>query len=143
VTSPGTGNLLVTQYLNHLPYCTINTNTHTHKYNIIYIHIYIYTRLIYLFITERAPAEQSVQRLVAGWTTEGSASESTLGQGFSHLCMVQPGSEALPTSYPMGTGSSIPGGKVGRVKLPTHLQLGRRSRKRGSIHPLPQHDFMP
>jgi hypothetical protein len=38
----------------------------------------------------------------------------------------------------MGTGASFPGGKSSRsVKLTTHLQLVQRSRKCGSIHPLP------
>jgi hypothetical protein len=42
-------------------------------------------------------------------------------------------SEVHPTSYPMGTGGSFTGG----VKLTTNLQIVPRSRKCGSIHPLP------
>jgi hypothetical protein len=43
-----------------------------------------------------------------------------------------------PASYPMGTGGSFLGGKAaGAVKLTTHFQLLPKSRKRGSIHPLP------
>jgi hypothetical protein len=38
-----------------------------------------------------------------------------------------------PAFYPMGTGGTFPRG----VKLTTYLQLVPRSRKRGSIHPLP------
>jgi hypothetical protein len=34
------------------------------------------------------------------------------GQEFSLLQIVQNGSEAHPTSYPMGTGGSFPGGKA-------------------------------
>jgi hypothetical protein len=39
---------------------------------------------------------------------------------------------AQPDSYPIGILGSFPG-----VKLTTHLQLVPRSRKRGTIHPLP------
>jgi hypothetical protein len=35
-----------------------------------------------------------------------------MGQEFSLLHVVQTGSEAHPTSYPMGTGGSFPGGKA-------------------------------
>jgi hypothetical protein len=47
-----------------------------------------------------------------GWTTEGSEFESRLGQELSLLEIVQTGSEVHPTSYPMGTGGSFPGGKA-------------------------------
>jgi hypothetical protein len=47
-----------------------------------------------------------------GWTTEGSEFESRQGQEFSLLHVVQAGSGAHPTSYPMGTRGSFPGGKA-------------------------------
>jgi hypothetical protein len=47
-----------------------------------------------------------------GWTTEGSEFESRQGQDFYLLNVVQTGSGAHPASYPMGTGSSFPGGKA-------------------------------
>jgi hypothetical protein len=47
-----------------------------------------------------------------GWTTEGSEFESQKGQEFSLLHVVQTGSGVHPTSYPMGTGGSFPGGKA-------------------------------
>jgi hypothetical protein len=47
-----------------------------------------------------------------GWTTEGSEFESRKGQEFSLLQIVQIGSEVHPTSYPMGTGGSLLGGKA-------------------------------
>jgi hypothetical protein len=81
---------------------------------------------------------RSVHRLVTGWTTEGSEFESGWGQAFPLLHIVQTGSGVNPTSYPMGTGGSFPWGQSGRgVKLNAHLQPVLRSRKRGSIHPLP------
>jgi hypothetical protein len=48
--------------------------------------------------------------------------------------VVQTGSEAHPTSYPMGTERSSAGGKAAWA---THFQLVPRSRKRGSVRPLP------
>jgi hypothetical protein len=51
------------------------------------------------------------------------------------------GSGAHPTSYPMGSRGSSPGG--GRaVKQTTYLYLVPRSRMRGAIHLLPQNAFM-
>jgi hypothetical protein len=44
-----------------------------------------------------------------GWKTEGSEFESLEGKQFSFLHVVQTGSVAHPTSYPMGTGGSFPG----------------------------------
>jgi hypothetical protein len=38
--------------------------------------------------------------------------ESQWAQEFSLLQIVQTGSEVHPTSYPMGTGGSFPGGKA-------------------------------
>jgi hypothetical protein len=59
-------------------------------------------------------------------------------QEFSLLHVFQIGSGVHPTSYTIDTGSSFLGGKAaGGVKLTTHLQLLPRSRKCGSIHPLP------
>jgi hypothetical protein len=55
---------------------------------------------------------QSVQRLAAGWTTEGSEFESRWMQDFSLLYVTQTGSGAQPASYPMGTGSFFPGDKA-------------------------------
>jgi hypothetical protein len=54
---------------------------------------------------------QSVYRLATGWTTEKSEFESRWGQEFSLLFVVQTGSGAHPTSYPIGTGDSSPEGK--------------------------------
>jgi hypothetical protein len=69
--------------------------------------------------------------------TEGSEFESWWGQEFS-LLHVQTSSRVHPTSYPMGSEDSFPRGKSGcGVKLTTYLQLVPRSRKRGSMHPLP------
>jgi hypothetical protein len=44
---------------------------------------------------------------------------------------------AHPASYPMGTGGSFLWGKAAKRELFTYLQLVSRSRKHGSIHPLP------
>jgi hypothetical protein len=64
--------------------------------------------------------------------------KSRHGQEFSLLRVVQTGSGVHPTFYPIGTGGLFPRGLSGRdVKLTTHLQLVPRSRKYGSIHPLP------
>jgi hypothetical protein len=43
--------------------------------------------------------------------SKGSEFESRWGQEFSLLHIVQTGSAVHPTSYPMGTGGSFPGGK--------------------------------
>jgi hypothetical protein len=43
---------------------------------------------------------------------EGSEFESRWGQELSRLHVVQTGSGAHPTSYPIGTGFSFPGGKA-------------------------------
>jgi hypothetical protein len=53
------------------------------------------------------------------------------------LHIVQTGSGVHPTSYKMGTGALSRGLSGRGVKLTTHLQLVPRSRKCGSIHPLP------
>jgi hypothetical protein len=50
-----------------------------------------------------------------GRTTEGSEFESRQGQEFSLLHVVQTGSGVPPTSHPMGTGGSFPGGKAAGV----------------------------
>jgi hypothetical protein len=55
---------------------------------------------------------QSVQRLATGWTIEGSEFKSQQDQEFSLLHVVQIGCGVHPTSYPMGTGGSFPGGKA-------------------------------
>jgi hypothetical protein len=56
---------------------------------------------------------------------------------------VQTGSGAHPASYPMGTGSSFPGGKTaGGVKLTTHINLVQRLEMRGAIPPLPKYVIM-
>jgi hypothetical protein len=44
--------------------------------------------------------------------TDGSEFESRCGQEFSLLHVVQTGSGVHPTSYPMGTWGSFPGGKA-------------------------------
>jgi hypothetical protein len=56
-----------------------------------------------------------------------------------NFCIVQTGSEVHPTSYPIGTACSFwgEGGGITGVKLATHFQLVPRSKKHGSIHPLP------
>jgi hypothetical protein len=57
---------------------------------------------------------------------------------FSLLHIVQTGSGAYAASYPMGTRGSFPKSKAaGFVKLTTHRQLVPRSRKCGSVDPLP------
>jgi hypothetical protein len=50
-----------------------------------------------------------------GWMNEGSEFESRYSQDFSLLHVVETGSEVHPTSYPMGTGGSFPGGKAAGV----------------------------
>jgi hypothetical protein len=72
-----------------------------------------------------------------GWTTEGLKVESRWRQEFSLLHVVQTSSEVHPTSYTMGTGGSFRGLSDRRVKLSIDLRLVLRSRKRGSIYPLP------
>jgi hypothetical protein len=47
-----------------------------------------------------------------GWTTEGSEFESRYDKEFSLLHVVQTGSGVHPTSCPMDTGGSFPGGKA-------------------------------
>jgi hypothetical protein len=50
---------------------------------------------------------------------------------------------ANPASHPLDIGGFFTCGKSGRgVKIADHLQLRPKSRKRGSIHPLPQCAFM-
>jgi hypothetical protein len=56
-----------------------------------------------------------VQRLAAGWTTEGSEFESQYSQVFSLVHIVQTGSRVHPASYQMSTGGSFPGGKAAEV----------------------------
>jgi hypothetical protein len=55
---------------------------------------------------------QSVKRLATGSTTEGSEFESRYNQECSPLHIFYTGSGVNPTSYPVGTGGSYPGGKV-------------------------------
>jgi hypothetical protein len=50
--------------------------------------------------------------MAMSWTHERSEFESRQGQEFSFLHVVQIGSGVHPTSYPMGTGGSFPGGKA-------------------------------
>jgi hypothetical protein len=57
-------------------------------------------------------------------------------QEYSLLNIVQTGSETHLTSNPKGTGG------IWGVNLTTHLKLTPRSRKDGSIHPLPPYIFM-
>jgi hypothetical protein len=61
---------------------------------------------------EKVKIVPSVKRLATSWTTEASEFESRYGQEFSLLHVVQTGSGVHPTSYPMGTGGSSPGGKA-------------------------------
>jgi hypothetical protein len=49
----------------------------------------------------------------------------------------RPAPRVHPTSYPMGTGDSFPGVKRPGRDAGHHLYLVPRSRKSGSIHPLP------
>jgi hypothetical protein len=50
--------------------------------------------------------------------------KSRWGKEFSLLNVIQTISGVHPTSYPMGTGGSFPGGKFSRgMKLTNHLQL--------------------
>jgi hypothetical protein len=67
--------------------------------------------------------------------------ESRQRQYFSMLHNVSTGSGAHLVSYPVGTGGDFPRSKAaGVVTLTTHLHPVPRSRKRGSIFPLP---YMP
>jgi hypothetical protein len=56
--------------------------------------------------------KQLVWQLATGWTTEGSEFKSRYGQELSLLHVVQTGSGVHPSSYPLGTGGSFPGGKA-------------------------------
>jgi hypothetical protein len=86
----------------------------------------------------RARIAQSVWGVATGWTTKESEFESQWGQEFSLLHVVQTSSGAHLASCPMGTGVLFPCWCSGwGLKLTTHLQLVLRSRKLGSIHPLP------
>jgi hypothetical protein len=54
---------------------------------------------------------------------------------FSLHHRIQTGFRAHPASYPLGTGSSFPGGKAaGIVKLTTHLHLVPRPRMHGALY---------
>jgi hypothetical protein len=64
------------------------------------------------------------------WATEGSAFKSGQSQEFSLLHVVQTGCGAHP-------GPWVPGVKWPEREADHHLQLLLRSRKGGSIHPLP------
>jgi hypothetical protein len=67
--------------------------------------------------------------------TKETVSRCTYQQDFSLLHVIQTGSGAHPASYPMGTGTSFPGGKADEGWSWPHLQLVPRSRKCGSnIH---------
>jgi hypothetical protein len=66
-----------------------------------------------------------------GLDDQGVGVRVPVGQKSSFLHVVQTGSEVHQTSYPMGTGSSFPGGKAAGVKLTTHLQVVTRLRKLG------------
>jgi hypothetical protein len=88
-----------------------------------------------LFLAEIA---QSVYRLATGWTTRGRGSSSPGRVKNFHFSMApRPalGSTQPPIKWVPG---ALSRGLRGRgVKLTTHLQLVPRSRKYGSIHPLP------
>jgi hypothetical protein len=66
------------------------------------------------------------------WAGQPKGQSLRPGRIKNFLHMVQISSEVHPTSYAMGTGGSFPGGEA-----TTHLHLVPRSRKCGSIHPLP------
>jgi hypothetical protein len=59
-------------------------------------------------------AQGSVVGIATGYEleTEGLEFESRYGQEFSLLQIIQTSSGVHPTSYPMGTGGSFPGGKA-------------------------------
>jgi hypothetical protein len=59
-----------------------------------------------------AGISQSVKRLAAGWTSEGSELESRKVKEFSLFNVVQTGPGDHPASYPMCTGDSLPGVKM-------------------------------
>jgi hypothetical protein len=78
-----------------------------------------------------------------GWTIGWSGFESRWRLGIRSFDTVQTGSGAHPASYPMGTGSSFPGGKaVGAWSWPLTSIQCRGQRMRGGIPPLPQYVFM-
>jgi hypothetical protein len=61
-----------------------------------------------------------------------------VGARFCPLHVVQTGSGAHPTTYPMGNRGLFPRNYSGRgMRLTTHLQLVSRSRIRGATHLLP------
>jgi hypothetical protein len=58
-------------------------------------------------------------------------------QEFSLLLVVQTGSGAHPASYPMGTGGSLLESKAAGHETNNSPPTSARSRKCGSIHPIP------
>jgi hypothetical protein len=72
--------------------------------------VYLTPVLFFLYYLLTAGIVQSVHRLTTGWTAEGQSS-SPRKRKISHIHVVQTGSGAYTTSYPMGTGGSFPEGK--------------------------------
>jgi hypothetical protein len=69
-----------------------------------------------LKLLQGAAAEQSIQQLAMGWTTEGPEFKSRYGYELYVLRVIQTSSGAYPASYPMGIGRvggcSFPRGKA-------------------------------
>jgi hypothetical protein len=63
------------------------------------------------YSSPKAGTAQSVQRLVTGWTAEGSEFESRWGNIF----LPQTGFGAHPSCNAMGTGGSLPRGKAAGI----------------------------
>jgi hypothetical protein len=72
-----------------------------------------------------------------GSTIEGSEFESRYGQEFSLLQIVQTGSEVHPTPIQWVPGALCPGVKRPGREVDHSPPTSARSRKCGSIHPLP------
>jgi hypothetical protein len=75
----------------------------------------------------------TVQRLATGWITEGSQFRAPAGSRIFIVHIVQTGSGAHTTSYPMATGGPLPGGKTECLEA-DHLKLVPRSRSADLTH---------
>jgi hypothetical protein len=82
----------------------VDKRVQTIKYLFIYVCMYI---TIFLFILESIVGTAAGYRMDDG----GVGVRVPVGSNFSLLHVIQTGSVVHPTSYPMGTGGSLPGGK--------------------------------
>jgi hypothetical protein len=98
---------------------------------------------IYIYINKSRDSSVGIA-LGYGLDDRGSRVQFPAGAGnFSLHHRVQNGSGAYPPSYPMGTRSSFPGGKVaGAWSWPLTSIYCRDERMRGDIPPVPQYAFM-